>query len=34
MVNDDVHQRVKTVKISELLDAYRNKKDETVKEAN
>jgi NADH:ubiquinone oxidoreductase subunit E len=34
MVNDDVHQRVKTVKISELLDTYRNKKDETAKEAN
>jgi len=34
MVNDDVHQRVKTVKISELLDTYRNKKDETQKEAN
>jgi len=25
MVNDDVHQRVKPVKIAELLDAYRNK---------
>jgi NADH:ubiquinone oxidoreductase subunit E len=34
MVNDDVHQRVKTVKIGELLDTYRNKKNETEKEAN
>jgi NADH:ubiquinone oxidoreductase subunit E len=34
MVNDDVHQRVKTVKISELLDTYRNKKDKTQKEVN
>jgi NADH:ubiquinone oxidoreductase subunit E len=34
MVNDDVHQRVKTVKIGELLDTYRNKKDETQKEVN
>lgn len=25
MVNDDVHQRVKPVKVGELLDAYRNK---------
>lgn len=34
MINDDVHQRVKTVKISELLDTYRNKKSETEKGAN
>jgi len=34
MVNDDVHQRVKTVKIGELLDIYRRKKEETAKEAN
>jgi NADH:ubiquinone oxidoreductase subunit E len=34
MINDDIHQRVKTIKISELLDTYRNKKDETQKEAN
>jgi len=34
MVNDDVHQRVKTVKIGELLDAYRNKKNEVEKGAN
>ena len=34
MVNDDVHQRVKPVKIGELLDMYRNKENETEKEAN
>jgi len=34
MVNDDVHQRVKTVKIGELLDAYRSKENETEKEAD
>jgi NADH:ubiquinone oxidoreductase subunit E len=34
MINDDVHQRVKTVKLGELLDTYRNKKDETEKGAN
>lgn len=34
MINDDVHQRVKPVKITELLNTYRNKKDELQKEAN
>jgi NADH:ubiquinone oxidoreductase subunit E len=32
MVNDNVHQRVKTVKIAELLNEYRDKENE--KEAN
>jgi len=34
MVNDDVHQRVKPVKIPDLLDAYRNKENETAKEVD
>jgi NADH:ubiquinone oxidoreductase subunit E len=34
MVNDDVHQRVKTVKIGELMDVYRNKNNDTEKGAN
>ena len=34
MVNDDVHQRVKPVKIGELLEAYRNKANATEKEIN
>ncbi len=34
MINDDVHQRVKKLKIGELLDTYRKKSDETTKEAN
>jgi NADH:ubiquinone oxidoreductase subunit E len=32
MVNDDVHQRVKPVKIAELLDIYRNKENGIEKE--
>jgi NADH:ubiquinone oxidoreductase subunit E len=32
MVNDDVHQRVKPVKIAELLDIYRNKENGNGKE--
>ncbi|MDD5134462.1 MAG: NAD(P)H-dependent oxidoreductase subunit E [Phycisphaerae bacterium] len=32
MVNDDVHQRVKPVKISELLQLYRDKEDQINKE--
>ncbi len=34
MINDDVHQRVKKLKIGELLDAYRKKNEETGKETN
>jgi NADH:ubiquinone oxidoreductase subunit E len=32
MVNDDVHQRVKPVKVAELLDTYRNKENGIKKE--
>ena len=32
MVNDDVHQRVKPVKIAELMDIYRNKENGNKKE--
>jgi len=32
MVNDDVHQRVKPVKIAELMDIYRNKENGIKKE--
>ncbi len=32
MINDDVHQRIKPVKIAELLETYRNKDNEPVKE--
>jgi NADH:ubiquinone oxidoreductase subunit E len=32
MINDDVHQRVKPVKLAELINTYRNKKDEQQKE--
>ncbi|MBN1975731.1 MAG: NAD(P)H-dependent oxidoreductase subunit E [Sedimentisphaerales bacterium] len=32
MVNDDVHQRVKPVKIAELMDIYRNKENDNKKE--
>ncbi len=32
MVNDDVHQRVKPVKVAELLDIYRNKENGIKKE--
>ena len=32
MVNDDVHQRVKPVKITELMDVYRNKENGIEKE--
>ena len=32
MVNDDVHQRVKPVKITELMDVYRNKENWIEKE--
>ena len=34
MINDDVHQRVKPVKIAELLDTYRNKDSKSEKEVN
>ena len=34
MINDDVHQRVKPVKITELLDVYRNQDNEFEKEVN
>lgn len=34
MINDDVHQRVKTVKIAELLDIYKNKDSKSEKETN
>jgi NADH:ubiquinone oxidoreductase subunit E len=34
MINDDVHQRVKPVKIAEILNAYRNRENETEKGAN
>lgn len=34
MINDDVHQRVKPIKIAELLDAYRNKDSKIEKEIN
>jgi NADH:ubiquinone oxidoreductase subunit E len=34
MINDDIHQRVKPVKIAELLNGYRNTKDEMQKEAS
>lgn len=34
MVNDDVHQRVKPVKIAELLDIYRNVDNDSEKEVN
>lgn len=34
MINDDVHQRVKPVKIAEILNAYRNKENEAEKGAN
>lgn len=34
MINDDVHQRVKPVKIAELLDTYRNKDSEPEKEVS
>ncbi len=34
MVNDDVHQRVKPVKIADLLDTYRNKENESAKEVD
>ena len=34
MINDDVHQRVKPVKIAELLDVYRNDENEQGKEVN
>ncbi|MBE0536892.1 MAG: NAD(P)H-dependent oxidoreductase subunit E [Phycisphaerae bacterium] len=34
MVNDDVHQRVKPVKLTELLDVYRNKENECAKEVD
>ena len=34
MINDDVHQRVKPVKVAELLDTYRNKNSEPEKEKN
>ena len=34
MVNDDVHQRVKPVKIAELLDTYKNKTSDTEKEVS
>jgi NADH:ubiquinone oxidoreductase subunit E len=34
MVNDDVHQRVKKLKVGELLDVYRKKNEGTEKEAN
>lgn len=34
MINDDVHQRVKPVKIAELMDTYRNSENEPGKEVN
>lgn len=34
MINDAVHQRVKPVKVAELLDTYRNEDKEPGKEAN
>lgn len=34
MINDDIHQRVKPIKIGELLNTYRNKTDEVKKETN
>lgn len=32
MVNDDVHQRVKAIKVNEILDLYRNRKSDHEKE--
>jgi len=34
MINDDVHQQVKPVKISELLETYRNGENKAEKEVN
>jgi len=34
MINDDVHQRVKPVKIAELLDTYRDKDSDSEKEVS
>ncbi len=34
MINDDIHQRVKPVKITEMLDTYRDKNKEFEKETN